>query len=317
MDNLFKDKIKYNLFSQIQKDLINLPPNPEEDQINEIIQKIPSDSLNSKDDLKTIIQLFSSYAFNILIFHRRNAIKLLEKIMPQIKAHLQNESTFFWKVFDNFLYMKLWMYQEGLISINNIIQAINLDETRKLIEYFYPEVIEKEPEAYLKEYKFQLPRIYSDEEIIEFKEKRRKHFQWIRESGDFHDPLYLEIEQDQLRLSIKQDNIEKFQTIISHSNISIDSKIEENVCERYWDISDFSLLEFAVQFNAIKIFKFLVMNDAEINTELVHWVIQQENYEMIHYVREQLKIEFFRYSLIPAINFWKMDILDFIIDNFF
>lgn len=129
--------------------------------------------------------------------------------------------------------MKLWMYQEGLISIYNIIQAINLDETRKLIEYFYPEVIEKEPEAYLKEYKFQLPRIYSDEEIIEFKEKRRKHFQWIREFGDFHDPLYLEIEQDQLRLSIKQDNIEKFQTIIPHSNISIDSKIGENVCERY------------------------------------------------------------------------------------
>lgn len=32
MDNLFKDKIKYKLFSQIQKDLINLPPNPEEDQ---------------------------------------------------------------------------------------------------------------------------------------------------------------------------------------------------------------------------------------------------------------------------------------------
>lgn len=82
-------------------------------------------------------------------------------------------------------------------------------------------------------------------------------------------------------------------------------------------IFDFSLLEFAVQFNAIKIFKFWVMNDTEINTELVQWAIQQENYEMIHYVREQLKIEFFRYSLAPAINFWKMDILDFIIDIFF
>lgn len=105
MDNLFKDKIKYKLFSQIQKDLINLPPNPEEDQINEIIQKIPSDSLNSKDDLKTIIQLFSSYAFNILIFHRRNAIKLLEKIMPQIKAHFNKTNPHFSCKFLTMLYI--------------------------------------------------------------------------------------------------------------------------------------------------------------------------------------------------------------------
>ena len=78
MENLFKDKIKYELFSQIQRDLMNLPTNPEEDQINDLIQKIPSDSLNSKNDLKTIIQLFSSYANNILIFHKRNAIKCLK-----------------------------------------------------------------------------------------------------------------------------------------------------------------------------------------------------------------------------------------------
>ena len=231
MEDLFKDKIKYELFSQIQKDLINLPPNPEEDQINDLIQKIPSDSLNSKDDLKTIIQLFSSYAKNILIFHKRNAIKLLEKIMPQIKTHLQNESEFFCSTFEHILYIKLWMHQEGLISINSIIKEINFDKTGKNLEYFYPEIIEKEPKAYLKEYKFRLSKIYSDEEITEFKEKRRKHFQWLRESGDFHDPLYTEIEPDQLRLSIKLDDIEKFQTIISNSNISINSKLSENIFE--------------------------------------------------------------------------------------
>ena len=209
------------------------------------------------------------------------------------------------------------MHQEGLISINNIIQAINFSKTGNILEYFYPEIIEEEPEAYLKEYRFRLQKIYSDEEITEFKEKRRKHFQWLRESGDFHDPFYSEIEQDQLRLSIKHDDISKFQTIISNLNISINSKISENVYERCTDLSDFSLIEFAVQFNAIKIFKFLVMNGAEINTHLVPFVIQQENYEMIHIVRDKLKTDFYQFSLAPSIRFWKMDILEFLIDNYY
>ena len=45
----------------------------------------------------------------------------------------------------------------------------------------------------------------------------KNFFKWFEESNDSKDPSYQEIEKNQLRLAIKIDNIEKFQSILSNS----------------------------------------------------------------------------------------------------
>ena len=199
MENLFNNKTKTDIFKQIQYDLLELQENADDEEINNIFEKIPPDFLNNKDDIMIICQLFAYYSRNNCRTKKGNVIKLLEKIIEPMKIHLQDESSFFWFIFGG-----LWLYEEGLISIEKIINATRQDDSLKVTEYFLPEIIEKETEIFEKEIKNKFEPIkYTKEYINEFKELRKKHFKWLRNSGDFHDPSYLEIEKNPLRLSIK------------------------------------------------------------------------------------------------------------------
>ena len=55
MENLFNNKTKTDIFKQIQYDLLELQENADDEEINNIFEKIPPDFLNNKDDLMIII----------------------------------------------------------------------------------------------------------------------------------------------------------------------------------------------------------------------------------------------------------------------
>lgn len=211
MFNFFNDTTKIKFFSQIQNDLSSLPSNSKDEQINEIIEKIPNNFLNNKDDLMMICQLFAYNSRAVSNTNKRNSIKLFQKILIPIKTHLKDESSFFWQIFKGLFCFKLWMHDEGLISIEQIIRETRKDTTGTVALYFLPEIIEEEPEIYSKEIKFLLKKEYSEEHITEFKELRQKYFKWLIESSDFMDSSYLAIEKDPLRLSIKRDDVDGFQ----------------------------------------------------------------------------------------------------------
>ena len=114
------------------------------------------------------------------------------------------------------------MYRENLISIDHINLVIKRNNSPLTAEYFLPEIIEEEPEIFDKEIKHTISIPYSNESIEKFKQIREKHFKWIRyHHGDYNDPLYKEIETNQLRLSIKLDDVETFQRILSNTNLSL------------------------------------------------------------------------------------------------
>ena len=216
MENFFQDIDKIKSYAEIQKHLIDLKQNASDEEIQSLINQIPQHFLTQKNDIIMICQLFAHYAKFTSHLIRGNAIKLFEKIKTPIKTYLKDDSNFLCKIFKGFYYFELMMYENGLITIDDIIMSILVDKSSLEAEYFLPEIIKERPEIFEKEIKYYIKSPYSDDYLQKFKDTRQKHIQWIRSSCDFHDPLYQEIETNKLRLSIKMDDVDTFQRILSN-----------------------------------------------------------------------------------------------------
>lgn len=314
---MFKDSAKINLFAQIQASLFQLEPNCDDDEIEKIISQIPKSYIEDKENLMTICRIFAVYSRSRPRKYRKNGIQLFEKIMDPIKMRLQNEPVFFWNLFGSLNYFKQWMYEEGLITIDVIVESAIYDNNVHVFEYFLPEIIEKKRELFENEFKSKIKTPHSEEYINELKELRKKYFNWIRYSNDVNDSIYSEIENNQLRLAIKRDDIDKFQSIISNTNISINSKIKESLIE-YSFINDIeqSLLEFAIDWDSTKIVKYLLMNDAKLSSQCSFNSIYNGNYEIIHIIESKDKENFSENVLYSAIECWNMELSEYAIDNY-
>ena len=320
MECIFNDLTKIKIYGQIQALLCELNPIASDKEIDDLINQIPSNLLTQKDDLMVICSLFSYYSRNNLQNNKGTVIKLFEKILQPIKEHLQDESSFFWNIFGCLFCFKLWFYEEGLIKIEDIIQAVRSDlfnNKETLVAFFLPEIIEREPELFEKEIKPKITFQYSDDHIIEFKESRKKYFKWLRDSNNYNDPFYREIESDKLRLSIKTDDIDTFQKIFNCSNLSIDCQISESVLENYLFVPrEIPIIEFVIQFNAVKIFKYLLMRYPDLKVENIFGSICQRNYEVIHIVESQMKDKFPKDSLGCSIRSWNSDVTDYVLNKY-
>lgn len=314
--NIQKYRNLINEYAEIQRKLLDLKPNSSDQDIQEFINQIPQNLLTQKDSLMMICQLFAHYAKYTSPLIRGNAIKLFEKIMSTIKKLLQDQSSFFYKVFGGLFYFKLIMYEENLLTIDYLIMSILRYKSSLEAEYFLPEIIKERPEVFDKEIKYLIKCPYTDEYIQKLIEKRQKHIQWIRTSCDFHDPLYKEIETDKLRLSIKTDDFDTFQKILSNLNLSVNSKISESIFDNYFEIPrEIYLIELVINYNAINIFKFMIMNDVKISEELNFAAISLRNTEMIHLIESEMNEKFVKNSLFNAIGCWNTDMLEYSIDH--
>ncbi|KAK8845713.1 hypothetical protein M9Y10_020631 [Tritrichomonas musculus] len=313
MDVLFQDVTKISLFSQLQKKLCDLNTNSGDEEILQVIKLIPTNYLNQKDDLMVICQLFGCYSCVCSLTMKKHVFKLFDHIMNSLKANLQEESAFFWNIFGGSFYFKLWMYEEGLISIEQVILCSLKDKTMETMKYFLPEIIEKEPEIFNKElkFKFKSENEYSQENIDKFKEKRSKHIKWIKESGDYHDSLYKEIEEDELRYSIKTDDVNTFQKILSKPELklTINSKIKESIIENIlYTPGEVSLLTFAAICKATEICKFLIFSGAQICISDFSYSILNHNDEIICILKDKDK-EFDQFLLYSVFS-WNFEILN-------
>ena len=319
MEIIFNDLEKIKIFSQVQKSLCDLRPNSEDAEIEKIINLIPEIYFDQKEDLMIICRLFAFYNRCGSRRIRGNGIKLFEKIMKPIKKHLANQSIFFFNIFGPLNYFKQWLYEEGLITFDVIIQSALSNESLVIAEYFLPEIIEKEPEIYEKVFKKKLKIQITKDYINDFKQLRKKHLNWIRESNDYQDPQYCEIEEDQVRYAIKTDNIDLLQSILSNSNISVESQVMESVIEQsFHNPEKENLLDYAMEFNSIKIFKYLIMNDAKFTNQSQHNSIYSRNYEMIHSVendQENLK-DYGENLFFRSIICWNSDLTQYAIENY-
>lgn len=315
--NFFEDEKKLELFEQIQMNLCSLELNTSDFQINKLIEQIPEELLNQKEDLMIICELFAIYARSHSQTKKRNIFKLFEGIMDSIKTYLYDESTFFWKIFGGLFYFKLWFYEIGLISIETIICAAKKDKLHSIAEYFFPEIIEKEPELFENEIKHEIQCSYSHDDIEKFKELRKKHLKWICESGDFKDPLFKEIETDPIRYSILTDDLNLFQGLISNSNFNLNSKIKESlILNSHRRYDEQSLFEFALEYNAVAISKYLILNNVEYTNGIYYSVTTSGNYELIHLIETKYPQNFPEYMIFSTISLWNSDMTEYLLNNY-
>lgn len=316
MNDIFIDcDTRIKKYAEIQSSLLSLKPNSTDAELDNIISQIPPEFLSSTEDLMILCQLFSHYGKYINHSIRGNVIKLFERIMDPIRNFLKDESNFFLIIFDGILYFKLIFYEEGLISIQNIIDISMQDQSCLYAEYFMPEIIEKEPEIFEKEIKQKLKCPCTPEYINEFKEKRKKYIKWVRDSSDYNDSFYQEIDSNALRISIKTDDVHSFQKYLSNSNMSVNSEIDELIFENYliWP-RKICLIELAINYDAINIFKFLIMNDVDLTKINFNSVILRNN-EMIHIIETNVNQIFSKFSLLNSIGCWNNDMTEYSLNN--
>ena len=213
MNTIFTDKDKIKIFSQIQESLTHLKSNSDEESIDLIIQQIPPQYLDQKDDLLTICTIFGYYSRNNNKNKIGNVVKLFTKIIEPMKKHLKNETSFIWNIFGSIFYLKRWMHEEGLISIEYIIQQ----------------------------------------------------------------------------------------------------SLFENV---YYNPHEVSLMDFAIDFNSIKIVKYLFMNGALSTSQTVFNSICSRNYEIIHMIESKCEDEFRKNCLSDSIQCWNLETAMYSIENY-
>ena len=86
-----------------------------------------------------------------------------------------------------------------------------------------------------------------------------------------------------LHKAIRDDDIDTFQSLISKNNFSIDEPIKSSFYERVhvYEI-DLRPIKIAAIYKSIKIFKFLFMNDAIIDDNLLDFALYGSDLDIIH-----------------------------------
>lgn len=317
MSTIQFDESKIKIYSQIQRNLCDLYKNPSDSQFDNLIQQIPPQLLNEKEDLMVICELFALYGRIFPISNKKNAFKLMDKIMIFIKKILSDEPQFFWKIFGGSICYKLWFYQEGLITIEQVVRSAILDSPL-VTEIFLPEIIEKVPEIFDKELKYKCQIPYGEEELKQYKQRRDMHMRWMKESCDYNDQIYAQIETDKLRLSIKRDDLSAFETILHDDDISVNSTINETPFENHYVMPfEFTLLDYSITCKAHKIIKYLINNQAELSEFTVFHAVESHDPEIIELIRSIATEEFYNKIVDLSINMWCDDIFESLTNNMY
>ena len=203
-----------------------------------------------------------------------------------------------------------YLYSKQFFSIDSIIEQST--SLIFLFIYFWPEIDQNDHEY--TQIREKDPYLNSDDpqnqREIEFfkkiKENPEKHI--LNRKNGYH--------PSSLHKSIREDDIETFQSIISKNNINFNYIIEYSYYERTpFFQEDLTLIQIAAFYGSIKIFKFLMIQNENINKEnLLEYSYFGRNYEIIHLCEKEYK--FSEKVYLQAIKTHQNDLLSYYIDNF-
>lgn len=193
-----------------------------------------------------------------------------------------------------------------------------INESQNIIDWFLPEIVQIEDlrEKALKKHE-EFLQIYWPDNIEDYKK--------MRDNGE---PF------DEITLSLRHDDVDKFQHIISMSNIDITKNVVPyNIFEDYVKNGKTSYLDYAAAYGSIRCFKYLLLNHAVMSQYTNGCAIHGGNNEIIQIVHQQnspkpeTKKNGFRsfsdvvngsrsmINVIPSITKHENDIFDWIINQ--
>ena len=249
---------------------------------------------------KSILNILQMIIANASINNSLSIYSFFTKASTQIKSFFTSEDLF---SIAEHNFLRLWLFENGFIQFDTILTASKYSPS--IFQYFSIEIKEKKPDDFLRIQKFspnkKFRNITKNINFTTFREQRSKLM---------NDSIIARI--------IREDDINQFQEIISKNNISIDSTIPYSIFEicDYVNRSESNmptLIEFASFCGSIRIFKFLIMNNAKLNQSTMDYAINGGNIEIIH-ILESSNCSFDT-ALDAAIHDQKDEIVDYIIDN--
>lgn len=210
----------------------------------------------NKNELKLLFHLIMKIANN---HYKPNLYSKIEQIFSFCKDDII-------KSFSNSeIFQTFQSNKRVLLSIVELkIMTIDIDLVKmmmqgkyrkpKYLEYFFPETRE----------------FFSVSSIQHLIDSLPKDLSEIRKSG----------ENDQFICNlIRNDLLDEFISYINRSNVSIDSPIQSSLFETHPFLIENSpsLIEYTAYFGAIKIFKYLLKNNAKLNSSLWKYAIHSGN----------------------------------------
>ena len=291
---------------KIQENLGDLDVSATEDQINEIFNSIPEKYFKNKTKFDNLLQAIISNLFGGSR-KERSTLLFLEKMKDQIGHFFKNDEVHLIKIVEPYVFVNEWFFENNFLSVQTIVTESQFDT--KLAQYFLPEIIENKPSLFYdilqisnskdfqKELYFPLTNTsdksstFSEEELNEIKRRRKRQIEvYLSQDRDFF--AFNSYDPDPLRCSLMSDDIDRFQNIISKNNISINSLCTPSIYDpaffpkiNYVTDEQRSLIEAAALFGSIKIFKFLLLNEAKLRPkEIFRRVLFGRNIDMFHMV---------------------------------
>ena len=212
---------------------------------------------DDKHEFKLLLHFIASISDNH--YRESNFFDKIEKILinfqEEIKNNYSNKEIF--NIFKNNKRILLFLIEQKIVKFDQSIRkAISTDEYSKksYLQYFSPEINSKTP----------LP------EDFENNRKRGENDHYIC-------------------TLIQKDSIEDFITFVNKNNYSLKSTIEPSIYETnsfLLENQSPTLIEYAVFFGSIQIFKYLRLNGVELTSSLWLFAIHGRNPEIIHLLEE-------------------------------
>lgn len=311
-------KAKFNEKYEVIKKLLDFIDNLTEDTYPDVILLIKNHSDIFFKDHPSAILFFSLIIHSCLVNFKRFELNLniILDFSNEIKSTKTTENELI-QICLFFFKSVYYLFSHNFFSIESIIeQSITV---YLLFIYFWPEIDQNDHEyAIIKEkdiYQNQNdPQIKKEIDFFD-KIKANPEIHFLNRKNSYH--------PSSLHKSIREDDIESFQSILSKNNIGFNYVIEYSFYERAPFLhEDLSLIQIAAIYGSIKIFKFLmIQNENIIKKNLLKCAYFGRNHEIIHLCENiilQEKNIFHKNEKVylEPIKMHQNDLLAYYIDNF-
>lgn len=303
---LTKNKKRYEIFENLQEKLNNLC----EDSYQEAIQYVRDhDDIFFKDHANALFFLFTIICISESNFKK---LELFLDIVVHFSEDFEKQNLTKKEIIAIcILYPNTinYLFYKNFFSVETIIELSS--GFKFLFSNFYHEIVSYDSEyALLIERKLLADEYYtSDEEEVNF----LYYFQNNREEHILNREL--NYHPSSLHKSIRDDDINTFQSLLSKNNYDINHKFGNSYYERLIsNDSNLSLIEIASAYGSTKVFKFLWMQDQiDIPDNLLKFAYLGCNNEIIHIC--ETKCKRCRAYNVP-INLHRFDLFDYYVENF-
>ena len=275
MDTKAFIKTFMNKMQNIQEKILDYL-NEEESQESQLFEFFNEQKLrDNKHDFKIFLHFISKISQNTCqtsyLFPK--IFGILKFFQEDITKYFSNNEIF--NIFKSSKRILLFLFENKIITMNEFISHVMKSKkykNRYYIEFFYPEIKPFISEAISSSIISEHPEILTIEE-----------FDKLRKTGQ---NSYYVCEL------IRNDSIDEFIKYVNRKNLSLNMKISPTIYEtnNFLLDNDCSFIQYSAFFGSIQIFKYLYLNNVEVDSTIWLYEIHGKNAELIHFLEEN-KIE--------------------------